>query len=88
LNIDFNNVRKQAMHRHNELIKFLAINTSKYDGLITISSDSVRDIIGSLGDNLVGICATYEDGNDDFKCVLDDNLERLHFDEELENVRQ
>jgi len=78
MNIDFNNVRVSAINNFNSLVRNL--NTSiGCNGEIRIFKTTIERNIDNLRSALVGIGATYEKDNEDFKCVLDDNLKLEEF---------
>ena len=78
MNIDFNNVRISAINAFNGLIGNLN-EKLRGSGYIEVHKDEIEAYIESLRSSLVGIGATYEPDNDDFKCVLNDNVTIAEF---------
>jgi len=68
MNIDFNNVRRQAIAAYSSLVRTLRAHTK--DSQIVVDVCEIETAMDDLRSALVGIGATYEPGNDDFQCVL------------------
>ena len=78
MKIDFNNVRITAINNFNSIVRGLNCNL-KESGYVNIHKNEIERQIDGLRSALVGIGVTYEPDNEDFKCVLDDNIHLEEF---------
>jgi len=87
MNVDFNNLRKQAAYSLDKVIKILnagilsdtEIGFRKSDGKcirgsVLIDADDLQKAIDSLRENIGVICCVYEEGDDNFRDVRDEEM--------------
>jgi len=74
MDIDFNNVRRQAVNNYNSLVKKLNVATTSSGGAgshwIEMSPMEIKEDLDNLRSTLAGIACTYEEGEPKFKDVL------------------
>lgn len=80
MNVNFNNLRKQALYSYDALTKVL--NENIEDGSIRIDVEDIRKEMDDLRMQLFGIACTYIDGDDDFKDISEEVGEIASFNEE------
>jgi hypothetical protein len=90
MKVDFNNARLQAIFAYNRLCKILNNNIGKSngDGMVVVDADEIQEHMDDLHNTLATIGCSYEDDNDDFKCVLTDDISMLTFNPELEECEE
>lgn len=71
MDVDFNNLRVQAMISYDKLCRRLNLATDK-DGYINIPADEIQDCMDELRQYVGIISCVFEKGNDDFKMVRDE----------------
>lgn len=66
MNVNFNNLRKQAIYSYHRLCTTLNENTDK-NGFISLDATDIQRDMDNLRSQLWGICCTYREGDDSFK---------------------
>jgi hypothetical protein len=88
MKVNFNNVRLQAIFAYNRLVKKLNAETARSvaGDIVKVYPEDIRPHLDDLHNTLATIGCTYEDGNDEFKCILTDDikLENFYPDEDEE----
>jgi hypothetical protein len=91
MHVDFNNVRIQAIHSYNSLVKKLNNSIDKTVGgweKVEVDVDDISEDIEDLR-RLIGIMAcVFKEGDEDFKMVYTDDIEMLSFNPENEDAPQ
>lgn len=84
MKVDFNNVRLKAINEYNALVKKLngAICEDTDMNRVVIPVGDLQRTIDNLRDSIVTIGLAYDEGNEDLKCVLTDDMEVLEFNPE------
>lgn len=71
MKINFNNVRRQACFAYDRLVNKL--NTAKeYEGYILVDPSWIQKDLDELRQLIGSIAMTYEEGNDEFKDVYEE----------------
>lgn len=80
MKVDFNNVRLQAINSYNSLIRILngAVGGTK----VIIQIEDLQRTLDTLRDKLITIGLLYEEGRDDIRCILTDDMKVLEFNPE------
>jgi len=88
--VNFNNARLQAIYAYNRVCKVLNANIIKYigksndDGIVTVAAGEIQEHMDDLRNMLATIGCVYEEGNENFKCVLTDDISMENFNPEDE----
>jgi hypothetical protein len=87
MQVNFNNARLQAIYAYNRVCKVLNANIGKSngEGMLVVAADEVQEHMDDLCSMLAIIGCVYEDGNEDFKCVLTDDISMENFNPEDED---
>ena len=85
MKIDFNNVRLQALHEYNDLVLKLnkATTCSNGEKIVEISARHIQKDLQQLRQDLIAIASSYQEGDEDCKCVLEDDMTILEFNPEV-----
>jgi len=71
MNINFNNVRKQACIAYDKLVSDLTYSKS-YEGYMLVDPDRLEKNLNDLRMMLCSIAMTFEENNDEFKDVYEE----------------
>lgn len=73
MKVDFNRARERAIDSYSDLVRKLNEGLSEDGGYVTVNAPQLQGPLERLRDALVTIGCTFEEGNPDFKCILDDS---------------
>jgi hypothetical protein len=84
MKVNFNNARLQAIYAYNRLCQVLNENIGKSNGehMVVVSTYDIQEHLDDLHNTLATIGCTYDEGNEDFKCVLTDDVSMENFNPE------
>jgi hypothetical protein len=85
MDIDFNNVRVQAIYSYNRLVEKFNKNIEDTIGgrkVLTIYADEITDDLNDLRADIGAIACTFKKDDPDFKCVYTDKIHMECFNEE------
>lgn len=71
MNADFNNLRKQACVNYSRLVRKINSHIND-DGEIRVNAYQLQELFDELHNSLAWTAACFIDGNDDFKCIVDE----------------
>ena len=89
MDVNFNNVRLQAINAYNALAMQLNRNQSENwfgTKVVTVMTEQIQEAMDDLGNAIVIIALTHEDGNSDFKEVLTDDIEVVKFNPDVNEL--
>jgi len=85
MNIDFNNVRRQALAAYGDLVRTLKYHTD-VKGRIAVDRCEIRSAVDDLRSAIIAIAASYQAGDPDCRCVLKESeiVPWLYLEDEVE----
>ena len=87
MKVNFNNVRRQALLSFNEICKTLNNNIGKSngEGMCVVAVEELKSHFDDLRNTLITICCTFQEDDEDFKCIVDDDTVIEEFNPEKED---
>lgn len=87
MNVDFNNLRKQALYSYHRLTERLNENIKEdtLDGRLNIDPDEIQEEMDNLRMLLLSIALVYEEGDEAFKDVSEEARPIAWFNEQEED---
>ena len=82
MNVNFNNLRKQAAYSYDRLCKTL--NSNFQDGEIILTPEEIQDDMDNLRSQIMSICGCYLEGDEDIRDISGEVGEIASFNEETE----